>query len=310
MAGSARLLDGVVLRLAACGIGGAVVIVGMMLVYPACLNDPQAGIDPLLRELWLDHVEEARPLVSVVLAAPVKFMTFALAALLGLAATLAAAWREQGAARVNWLVVAAFAAMGLVTSLWQIRGLSSASAVAVFGGAWIVAKATDRVRASSSPLAKLAPIALLLPFCSLFWMILAPTQAKSSLVVGREVCRSPAATRSLDALPKSVLMAPIDMGPDILADTGHLVLAAPYHRNNHGNREMVDVMLAKPDEARKIFIDSGAEYIVFCPAMPEAEIYAAASPDGLAAALLANKPPDWLAAEPIAGSPYRIHKVR
>jgi hypothetical protein len=44
--------------------------------------------------------------------------------------------------------------------------------------------------------------------------------------------------------------------------------------------------------------------------MPELEIYANASPDGLAAALLSGKAPDWLAPEPIAGSPYRIYKVR
>jgi hypothetical protein len=73
---------------------------------------------------------------------------------------------------------------------------------------------------------------------------------------------------------------------------------------------LVDAMMAAPDAARKIIVDSGASYVVFCPAMPELEIYAAASPDGLAASLLAGKSPDWLAAEPIAGSPYRIYKVR
>ena len=72
-------------------------------------------------------------------------------------------------------------------------------------------------------------------------------------------------------------MAPIDMGSDILADTSHSVLAAPYHRNNHGNRELVDAMMAEPGAARQIVRDSGAAYIVFCPAMPELEIYADAS---------------------------------
>jgi hypothetical protein len=88
------------------------------------------------------------------------------------------------------------------------------------------------------------------------------------------------------------------------------VLAGPYHRNNHGNRQMVDAMMAEPDAAQKIVRDSGAGYVLFCPAMPELEIYAAAAPGGLAAQLLSGQPPDWLVPTPLAGSPYRIYSVR
>jgi hypothetical protein len=303
-------LTGAPSRLAACAAGGALVLGAMALVYPACLHDPQAAVDPLLRKLWLNNVEEARPLLGVAAAHPVKFVTLALAAVLGFAGALVAAWREQGSARVSWLVVSAFAAIGLATSLWQVRALSSASAVALFGGAWVVARAIDWAARRPSALAMLAPFALGLPFCSLFWAIVTPAQAQSNAVEGRIVCRAPAAVAALDALPKSVLMAPIDMGSDILADTRHAVLAGPYHRNNHGNRALVDAMMAAPDAARKIAVDSGAGYLVFCPAMPELAIYAAASPNSLASALLAGQAPDWLAPEPIAGSPYRIFKIR
>jgi hypothetical protein len=260
--------------------------------------------------LWLDNVEEARPLLGVAAAYPVKFVTLALAAVLGLAGALVAAWREQGAARVSWLIVSAFAAIGLATSLWQVRALSSASAVALFGGAWVVARAIDWASRRPSALAMLAPFALGLPFCSLFWAMVTPAQARSDAVEGRIVCRAPAAVGALAALPKSVLMAPIDMGSDILADTSHAVLAGPYHRNNHGNRQLVDAMMAEPGAARKIALDSGAGYLVFCPAMPELAIYAAASPNSLAAALIAGQAPDWLTPETIAGSPYRIFKIR
>lgn len=298
------------LRLIGCALGGALVIGAVAFAYPACLHDPQAGVDPLLRKLWLDHVEEAQPLVALVVAHPAKFVTLALAAVLGFAGALVAAWREKGEARILWLVVCGFAAIGLVTSLWQVRALSSASAVALFGGVWIVARAIAWAGRRPEALAKLAPFALGLPFCSVFWAVAMPAQAQSNAVSGRLVCRTPAAIGALGALPTSVLMAPIDMGSDILAGTRHSVLAAPYHRNNHGNRELVDAMMAEPDAARKIVVDSGAAYVVFCPAMPELEIYAAASPDGLAAALLADKPPQWLSPEPIVGSPYRIYKVR
>jgi hypothetical protein len=297
------------LRLAACVLGGALVLGAMALAYPACLHDPQANVDPLLRRLWLEHVEEARPLLSIVAGHPGKFITLALAAALGLAGALLAAWRENGAARLNWLIVGGFVAIGLVTSLWQVRALSSASALAIFGGAWIVARSIDWAARRASLLARLVPFALGLPFCSIFWAAVAPPQTQSDAVAGSTSCRAPATVGALAALPTSILMAPIDMGSDILADTSHSVLAAPYHRNNHGNRELADAMMAEPGAARRIVHDSGAAYIVFCPAMPELEIYAAASADSLATALLAGKPPEWLAPEPIAGSPLRIYKV-
>ena len=298
------------LRLAACALGGALVLGAMALAYPACLHDPQANVDPLLRKLWLEHVQEARPLMSIVAGHPAKFIALALAAVLGFAGALLAAWREQGAARVSWLVVGSFVAIGLATSLWQVRALPSASALAIFGGAWIVARSTDwAVRSATLP-ARLVPFALGLPFCSIFWAAAAPAQPQSDGAEGRVACRTPAAIGALAALPRSVLMAPIDMGSDILADTPHSVLAGPYHRNNHGNRELVDAMMAEPGAARQIVRDSGAAYVVFCPAMKELEIYAAASADSLATALLSGKPPDWLTPEPIAGSPFRIYKVR
>jgi hypothetical protein len=298
------------LRLAACVLGGASVLAAIALAYPACLHDPLAGVDPVLRKLWLDHVKEAQPLLGIAAANPAKAAALALAAALGFAGALAAAWREKGAARVNWLVVCGFVAIGLVTSLWQVRALSSASAVAIFGGAWIVSRAIDWAARRPGVLAMLAPFALGLPFCSIFWAVVAPAEAQPDAVAGSISCRAPAAVGALAALPTSLLMAPIDMGADILADSRHSVLAAPYHRNNHGNRELTDAMMAAPDAARQLVRDSGAAYVVFCPAMTELEIYAAASADSLAAALLSGQPPAWLTPEPIAGSPFRIYKVR
>ena len=296
------------LRLAGCAFGGVFVLGAMALAYPACLHDPLAGVDPILRKLWLEKVEEARPLLAIVGEHPLKFLPLGLAALLGFAGALAAAWRERGVSRLQWLVVCAFIATGLAASMWQVRAISSASAVAIFGGAWLVARAIDWA-ATRGVLARFAAIALSLPF-SIFWAILTPAEAEPSGASGRVTCRDPAALGALGALTPSLLLAPIDMGADILAETRHSVLAGPYHRNNHGNRQMVDAMMAEPDAAQKIVRDSGAGYVLFCPAMPELEIYAAAAPGGLAAQLLSGQPPDWLVPTPLAGSPYRIYSVR
>jgi hypothetical protein len=313
MAAGARLLGAWPQRLAASALGGAVVIGALALAYPSCLADPQAGVDPLLRAYWLRYVEEARPLIAMILAKPSDFFVFACAPLLGLAAALFAAWRERDAMRVNWLIVAAFATMGLATTLWQVRAISSASALALFGGVFVAARAMNWAHRQKSVLAKFSPILVIMLFCSAFWAIIAAAAVNEPAGAGEPAmaCRSPATIRTLTALPKSLLMGPIDMGSDILAQTDHSVLAAPYHRNNHGNGEMVRAMLAKPDEARKIIADSGAAYLVFCPALMESHLYAAGEREGLAAMLLDGRAPDWLA--PVAVPPeahLRVYRIR
>ncbi|MDE2471426.1 MAG: hypothetical protein KGL35_22530 [Bradyrhizobium sp.] len=50
-------------------------------------------------------------------------------------------------------------------------------------------------------------------------------------------------------------MAPIDLGPAILAQTNHEVFAAPYHHNNDGNLATLNPMLARPSAARQRLSD-------------------------------------------------------
>jgi hypothetical protein len=313
MAASVPLLRSWPQRLAAAAFGGAVVVGAMAFAYPACLHDPLAAVDPLLRQYWLSQVEEARPLTTMILAKPSDFFIFMLAPLLGLAAAIFVAWRQQGEERVIWLIVAAFAGIGFATSLWQVRAIASTSVLALFGGAFVAGRAMEWAHRQENILAKLSPIPIILCFCSAFWGILAVALTPSSVEAktGSKDCRDPASIRAaLDPLPKSLLMNPIDMGSDILADTDHSVLAGPYHRNNHGNGVMVRAMLAKPDEAKKIVEGSGANYLVFCR-MPEFDSYTEGSSDGLAAALVAGRAPDWLA--PVTtpqASPLAIYKIR
>jgi len=181
----------------------------------------------------------------------------------------------------------------------------------LFGGVWAAAKTMDWASAQKNIFAKLAPVAAILPFCSFFWAIVAAAAVKPKDDQGGEACRKPAAIQALGALPRSLIMAPIDMGSDILADTNHSVLAAPYHRNNHGNGALVRAMLANPGEARRIVEESGANYLIFCAALPEFRLYAQGNADGLAAALRRGDPPGWLAPVVIEpDSPFQVFKVQ
>jgi hypothetical protein len=318
MATSANRLKAWPLRLAAAGLGGAVVIGALAYFYPSCLGDPLVRVDPLLRQYWLNHAAESQPLGALIRAKPSDFLYFVTAPLLGLGTALVAAWRARDAKREIWLIVAAFAAVGFLTALWQLRALPSASAIALLGGAWLSAQVVTWTERRTSLIDKPAIILAILPFCSAFWGIVEslatpapPDKSDKPAIMDAGACRSQATILTLDKLPKSLIMAGIDMGAEILANTEHSVLAAPYHRNNHGNGEFVRAMLAPPDEARTIVEASGAAYFVFCPALPEFEGYVAGNRDGLAAKMLAGHTPDWL--EPVTltpDGPLQVYKIR
>jgi hypothetical protein len=82
-------------------------------------------------------------------------------------------------------------------------------------------------------------------------------------------CQTVSSVAPLAALPRGRVMAPIDLGPAILAATGHAVFAAPYHRNNDGNLAMVNLTLSAPEAARRILSDRQVDYVVLCAASPD-----------------------------------------
>jgi hypothetical protein len=113
-------------------------------------------------------------------------------------------------------------------------------------------------------------------------------------------CRSMSDVAPLQRLAKGRVMAPLDLGPAILAETTHEVFAGPYHRNNDGNAALIKLMLAPLPTAQKILSDRRVDYVVTCAAAPDANIVRLA-PDGLEARLGRGETPDFL--EPIELGP-------
>jgi hypothetical protein len=109
-------------------------------------------------------------------------------------------------------------------------------------------------------------------------------------------CRSLSDVASLKRLPKGRVMAPLDLGPAILAETGHDVFAGPYHRNNDGNTAFLKLMLAPLPLAQQILSDRRVDYVVTCSAAPDRNIIKLA-PEGLEARLSRGQTPEFL--EPI-----------
>jgi hypothetical protein len=102
-------------------------------------------------------------------------------------------------------------------------------------------------------------------------------------------------------LPRGRIIAPIDLGPAILAATEHSVFAGPYHRNNDGNLAMIRAMMADPDAARRILGERQVDYVALCRGSLELKELLELAPDGLAARLGRGEVPDFL--QPVALTP-------
>ncbi len=64
-----------------------------------------------------------------------------------------------------------------------------------------------------------------------------------------------------------------------------------------------------PAAAHSLITAAGARYVILCAASVETAVRATTAPDGLAAALVAGRVPDWLKPVPLAPTPYRVYAV-
>lgn len=295
-------------RLGAALLAAGAVVLASTLNRPGCFLDPYAGIDPLLRDVWLAHVEEAQPLLRFFATRTTVAIILVMPIVLGLTASLVAVWRERGLARRRWIIVAAMTGSSFALCFLQIRLVAFACPLAVFGCARVIVQLRDHLR--STPWREAASLAflLVLPFSSIGWALALPSHGKDSSAA-QTACLATSAFTPLIHLPAGLVAGPIDAGSHILALTPHTVLAAPYHRDNHGNRVALDAFLAAPDDAHEILRANGVTYVVDCRGFGELSALAKRAPASLAAQIVAGTPPAWLSPLPRNG-PLQVLVMR
>jgi hypothetical protein len=268
-------------------------------LFPGCVASPYAAVDPLLAHFWLDRVAESLSLPDMLQLEPQKIAGFHGFPILTLGICVAVAATGSAETRFSWIVASVALAALIGISVWELRGAAAANLVA----APLFAAGIARLRPAWMQGWKLLQAAILASPASLAGLGLAawPLLHHASAPQGGIMMADPAAScetvssmAALAQLPPGRVMAPIDSGPAILAATGHAVFAAPYHRNNAGNRAMLDVMLAAPEAARQLLADRRVGYVLICPMAPDQKDFEAMAPDGLAARLARGDVPDFL----------------
>ena len=281
-------------------IGGALGIAAVAFAYHTssiCLAGPYGATDPLLRRLWMDRIQEARGLFAG--RGPMIPIAFGALPILG---TIAAAWHAWRTRERRWLVVLGFTLVALVVTLFQVRGAAMAAALAVAPLAATVAW----VRRERPTLAIPAWLASLGIVWSLVGTALQPAEAKPAAGAG---CADWRTIEQLRTLAPGTFVAPIDAGAYILALTPHRILAAPYHRNNAGNRAAYDFWLTPPAEARATASRWKITYVLHCGDSFGGIDLNREGPGGIAALLAKGQRPDWLQPLPLKDSRAQLFRI-
>ncbi len=303
-----RVVGGGTLAALAAGLFAALV--------PQCIAGPYAEVDPLLRDLWLDNVTEAKGVADLLqrpdrLAAAYAYPLIAFASLIALAFLKRLGTSERSLPLTVFLVIA------FLVSLSQVRFGSFAQAFAVFPVAMLANELMARTPKLTLPVVRVLPTAIILALIN----PLAITIPASSLAPESEErgldrtasarCGLPNSLAAVAALPKARILGFTDVGPELLFFTPHEVFAAPYHRNTEGLLTTMQFFTSGNEaEAASLADRSGADYVLFCEDLPESNLYRAQGENSVMARLLRHETPAWLEPVPeLGGSGLRVYRV-
>jgi hypothetical protein len=274
--------------------GGAAAGLGSLALFfhlfPGCLASPYANVAPLVTSFWLKHVFEAMSFFTMLELVPQKIPGIYGFPLIAVVAAALVTVRGARPARSGWIIAVVALVALISTSIWEMRGAAAATVVAAPIFAASLARfwpAREQERKLVATALALSPATLLVTGVAarpMIDMLLPPhwtivdRQAASS-------CQTVSSVAPLALLPRGRVMAPIDLGPAILAATPHTVFAAPYHRNNDGNLAMLNLMLAVPPAAGQASAERDFDYIALCRNPIEQADFEEVAPDGLAARL-------------------------
>jgi hypothetical protein len=129
-----RLQDAWRMRAVVAGTGVLMVGALILALFPGLVRDPFADLDLLVRALWLDHVEEAQPILRKLIAEPVWTIGLVGPALIGVAGAIREAVRPgPSRIRLAWTILVLGAFGGLAASCLMMRALSSVAPLAMPG---------------------------------------------------------------------------------------------------------------------------------------------------------------------------------
>jgi hypothetical protein len=296
------------IRFGAAAMVGVASIGSMFAVDPHVLQAPFAALDPLVRDLWYNAVDEGQPIWKLSVSDAAAAMA---QPLVGLAGAFLALRKAPAERREGWLAFAWLLFASSVASVCVVREATTASVLAMPGTAFLADFALRRARTVSwmpvRAVATAGSICIMTPAYALPASLTPPDPRFVRAIQSSDKCITRSQVEHLDALPPSNLAVPLDITPAIIAMTPHRAIASGYHRNVSGIHDSIVLFTGQPAQQRAVLAKRNIDYIVFCPRTPETLWWASHNKTGLAGLLNANKPPTWL--EPVKVPGLRALKV-
>ena len=320
-------------RALAVSLAGAAALGTYVGLDPHCLRGPFADVDPGIRAIWLDHVNEVANWSVLYQRDAGRAMTLAGAAVIGVVATLGLLWQPRRLMDGAWWTTALCLALGLgvgamaarmtAYALWfEIPPLAVAAAVlamryesglagfAAIGAAVLLTPdgwgAMAQIGAN-----QLASLQAARPATS------APVPAgKSTSKVAarprppRDYCLNASSYDVLARAPKGLTVSEIDLGPFVMAHTPSSSLSGPYHRLSWGIMAARSVLSARGDAALARARSLGVTYVLECPVHHRNADRRGLAPDALQAQLDRSAAPAWLEPMTALNAPVVIYRVR
>ncbi|NOW47858.1 hypothetical protein FHW96_004040 [Novosphingobium sp. SG751A] len=292
--------------------GFAVTGAGALALYfglaPQCRGGSFNMLDPLVQRLWYQQVAEGLPVwrqdwaTALQTVVPPLFALFACVQLIR---------RSAGEERVWWqeytlLLGGALGVALLVTRAGAVAGAFAAVPLAWLVGEWLSAARRGR------PIAVLGIVAAMVPSAPITVWGMVPHKVSGPAAPSAQrvsACEARRHAAVLNALPQGTILAPLDIGPDLLLGSRDSVLATGHHRGARGMHDVIAAFVAAPDQARGIIRANHIAYVALCPDLGEPQIYAREAPQGLAAQLLAGRVPSWLVPAAARGDGLQVWRV-
>jgi hypothetical protein len=287
-------------------------------IEPACLHGPFGQIDPAIKPLWLDHVDEVQPITRVWAESRLRAAVAILDPLAALAFVPLLLRRSRQELRAPIVGVAASVAVSLAIGAIQIRTMVYANLLAVPVLAAAVAVLAERARrhGTSAPVAwvagtLLASSTVLAMAASALPAFLAPGELERLATrASRATCYDTRLYAALAGEKPGRVLDFIDSGPFILATTPHQVMAAPYHRNSHGIVAAARALAATPGDAEALVREEGVDLLALCTHSSTLGRLRDESPWSLAVRLADGEVPGWLERIPTGTTALLAYRVK
>jgi hypothetical protein len=278
---------------------------------PLCVHGPIAGVDPVLKAVWLDQIREMQPWTRLLAAEPSAALSLAAPVWIGLLSLAWLAWRQRRRPSFALLVVSPALLVATVLALMATRSAQYAiwfsaplagAALADFAGVCLGGLMLPTVALAAT--ASFAPLAL----AGLVTSGSADAARAPQLIqANRDDCISAAALAPLSRLPRGLVLSEIDEGPYILANTPHAVVQAPYHRMGWGIRQARAALIGPAESSRPLLRQLGVTYVADCPGHSGHADRANLRPDALQNRLDLGRPPAWLQPLSARTEPLQIY---